>query len=283
MRTFLPVAHGTPLGQQFPEGSQYSPSGQQIGLVPGPESKQARSPAQQMPPRHISPSKQMFVGVHAREASTHARPPPSCVAQTWPGPQQAPLQQDTEGQQTPPQTTVPSHPSQQQSPSIQASSGLQQKSSEGSPVPLSHTEAAAQQNSVPGMGMGGMVSLVFASTKHSAQHAWPHTSRPPAHRHFPPLQRAPWQQSLLRLKCFPMRLHLAAADGDDARTEVAYPPIADNSERRDLEGARERMMASNRELCIGAFVGTVGRAVLRASIVAFHLTPRVNGMGPFVR
>ncbi len=264
----------TPLSQQNPEsGSQCFPSGQQTGPL---MSAQMRSPEQQMPPRHVSPAKQLLLGGHDREALTHASAPPDCIAQTWFDPQQAPLQHETDGQQTPPQATVPSHPSQQHSPSMQTSSGQQQRSSVGSPVPLLQTAAAAQQNSVP--GIGGVVTLV-ASAKHSAQHAWPHTLRPPAHRHFPLRQRAPRQQSLLRLQCLPTRLHLAAADGDDARTEVADPPIADSSERRDHEGANERMMASNRELCMVPFVETVGRAVLRASIVAFHLTPRVNEIG----
>ncbi len=279
MRTFFEVVpQVTPLSQQNPEsGSQCFPSGQQTGPL---MSAQIRSPEQQMPPRHVSPAKQLLLGGHDREALTHASAPPDCVAQTWPGPQHAPSQQETDGQQTPPQTTVPSQPSQQHSPSMQASSGQQQRSSPGSPVPLSHTAAAAQQNSVP--GIGGVVTLV-ASAKHSAQQSWPHSPRPPAHRHFLPRQRAPRQQSLLRLQCLPTRLHLAAADGDDARTEAANPVITDRSERRDREGTKERTMASNRELSMVPFVELAGRAVLRVNIVAFHLTPRVNGMGPSVR
>jgi hypothetical protein len=95
-----------------------------------------------------------------------------------------PLQQDAAAQHFPPQALVPRHPSQQHFPSRQTSSGQQQRSSSGSAVPLLQTDAAAQQNSVPGCGGPAGES---ASAKQSAQQLPLHNGR-----QAPPAQHPDW-------------------------------------------------------------------------------------------
>jgi hypothetical protein len=75
MRTFLEVVpQSMPFGQHDKLlGSQCSPTGQQTAVFGWFGAEQMRSPAQQVPPWHVSPSKQSPLVTQLRLPLTHLR------------------------------------------------------------------------------------------------------------------------------------------------------------------------------------------------------------------
>jgi hypothetical protein len=224
--------------------------------------KQRRSPEQQTPPRHSSPSKQLPSVEQLRLALTHLRGLFFFGrAQTCPPPQHLPLQQETDGQHLPSQTTVPSQPS----------------------------NDSGQQNSVSSM-MGPFSP--GASPKHSAQQSSPHISRqtPPAQQPVAQswLQAPQWAASLAKLRQSPSALHCTkpflqrqrpwrqrapaqqlpfflhflptflqpAATSDEyrVRSAVNAPVATASTARRGPGKARPRTSASNRDASMIPFL-----------------------------